>query len=328
MANILKSFLLKIFERPMPPLTTDDVRHAKDLRQAIEAHVQTLGDDATESERSWHRFNEDVRSCINERDPREFLQWHVIRRTMFLSNASYVASELRHLKRLPDWKNRWREAIDETPIGRPRPYLRHPRSSGNLIHHAYHVARFESELGMKVKDLGLVFEFGGGYGSMARLFHKLGFDGRYLIFDFPYFSALQRFFLRSIGMHADLEEDCVNTSEQASEHEDRICCLSDFDILNAVLPQSSGIRNQLFIATWSISETPLSIREKIMPLARDFDYFLIAFQHRFGEMDNIAYFRDWTESMGPQYQWRLLPIEHLPENSYLFGWKTTSAPIS
>lgn len=318
MANFLKKLLLGIFERPMPPLTAADAGYADDLRRAIDEHVQALSDAPSESERTWHLFNEELRACVHERDPREFLQWSVIRKSMFVSNPSYVAAEWRYLKGLPDWKSRWRAAIDETPIGRPRPYPRYPRSSGNLIHHAYHVARFENETGVRVDTLKQVFEFGGGYGSMARLFFQLGFKGRYVIFDFPYFSALQRFFLRSIGMQADLDDAC--TAQASSEQgAGRICCLSDGELLRATLAADSPAGGRLYLATWSISETPLSVREQIMPQVRDYDYFLIAFQHQFEEIDNRAYFHDWAESMGSGYQWTLLPIEHLPGNSYLFG---------
>ena len=55
----------------------------------------------------------------------------------------------------------------------------------------------------RARDLsssGVIVEFGGGYGSMCRLLHKLGFSGQYFIYDLPEFVALQRYFLKSIGM--------------------------------------------------------------------------------------------------------------------------------
>ena len=35
---------------------------------------------------------------------------------------------------------------------------------------------------------------------MCRLFHQLGFSGRYVIYDLPQFSALQAFYLGSVGL--------------------------------------------------------------------------------------------------------------------------------
>lgn len=46
----------------------------------------------------------------------------------------------------------------------------------------------------------IVLEFGGGYGSLCRGFHRCGFKGKYMIFYFPHFSTLQRFFLGSAGI--------------------------------------------------------------------------------------------------------------------------------
>jgi hypothetical protein len=317
MADMLKKILLRIFERPMPPSSEADRRYADDLRRSIVGQPLALSDSPTDSERSWHRFNQELRACVQEQDPREFLQWKVIRKSMFVSNPKYVAAEYRYLRTLADWRPRWRKAIEETPIGRPRPYTRYPRSSGNLIHHAFHVARFEAATGLPVDTLGQVFEFGGGYGSMARLFRQLGFVGDYLIYDFPYFAALQRFFLRSIGYPAEQGDGCA--PEAAAGEAGLICCLSDRAALQAGLRHEPRPGGRLFLATWSISEAPIAVRDRIMPLVDGFDCFLIAFQHRFEEIDNSAYFRAWADSMGPAYRWHWVPMTHLPGNSYLFG---------
>lgn len=301
----------------MAPATEADRRYANDLRRAVNEHALELPENPAESELSWHGFNEELRACVNERDPREFLLWNVIRKSMFVSNPRYVAQELRYLKARSDWKARWKKAIEEAAIGRPRPYPRYPRSSGNLIHHAYSVARFEEAIGEKVNDLSFVFEFGGGYGSMARLFANLEFTGRYSVYDFPYFSALQRFFLRSIGLPAHDGVACAGRPQVTDSID--ICCMSDLESLQLALASEKQDKGRLFLATWSISEAPLSVRREIMSLVRDFDFFLIAFQHQFEEIDNRAFFHEWTESMGRGYEWQWLPMEHLPGNSYLFG---------
>src|SRR3712207_7978939 len=46
-----------------------------------------------------------------------------------------------------------------------RSYPAWPESSGNLLHHAYHVCRFEEATGLRAEQLELVVEFGGGYGD-------------------------------------------------------------------------------------------------------------------------------------------------------------------
>jgi len=65
-----------------------------------------------------------------------------------------------------------------------------------LIHHTYHIAQFEDKVGERISNFDFIFKFGGGYGSMCKLLHNPGFKGRYVLYDFPVFSALQEFFLK------------------------------------------------------------------------------------------------------------------------------------
>jgi hypothetical protein len=49
-------------------------------------------------------------------------------------------------------------------------------------------------MGLDVRGFDFVIEFGGGYGSLCRLFFNQQFKGQYVLFDLPPFSALQHFF--------------------------------------------------------------------------------------------------------------------------------------
>src|SRR5205085_1427466 len=120
-------------------------------------------------------------------------------RTMFISNSATALKELRLLRRSSRWP-RWKSALRENAVGKPVPLLIRGSTSGIQVHHTYHIAQFEEATGAAIGDMRLIFEFGGGYGSMCRQAHLLGFRGKYVIFDLPEFSALQRYFLRSIGL--------------------------------------------------------------------------------------------------------------------------------
>jgi hypothetical protein len=196
-------------------------------------------------------------------------------------------------------------------IGHPLPYPFYPSSSGNLLHHAYHIAKFEENIRINVNEIKLVFEFGGGYGSMCRLFHNLGFRGKYVIFDLPHFSALQMFYLKSIGLMVHPSHTLTVSAG--------VSCISDLGQLRDLLSHCIDKDNSMFVATWSISETPIYLRQSILQLVADFSAFLIGYQHQFGEVDNLDFFENWRDSFATQFNWYSWQIQHIPANSYLFG---------
>ena len=302
----LKSIALKIVGQRMPSLTKRDELLAQNLRNELKENMRVVSDMSISD--TWGKFCIELQHQVNSSDPREFLQWPVIRKSMFVSNPRYIRKELDFLKSRDDWKTRWRLGIRESPIGRPRPYPRYLRSSGNLIHHAYSLARFESFSGVKVRDLGLVYEFGGGYGSMARLVWQLGFQGHYVIHDLPPFSALQRFYLESIGWQ-EVEE---NRGER------QWALVSTVEHARKVLKGEGARKPKLFIATWSLSESPVSLRKEILENISDFEYMLIAFQEKFECIDNKGYFQDWMKGVSG-YDFCISEIEHLNGNWYLFA---------
>jgi hypothetical protein len=196
-------------------------------------------------------------------------------------------------------------------VGDPIPYLWYWRSSGNLIHHAYHLAQFEEKAEVLIHEIDYVFEFGGGYGSMCRLFFNLGFRGRYIIFDLPPFSALQAYFLKTLGL-------TVKSALEAKNTNTGIICLSDIQDLISLLRDRTQPRKDMFVATWSISECPIITRESILPLVSDFQTFMIAYQDTFGEVDNREFFYNWMQTIA-DVRWNAWQIEHLPGNNYLVG---------
>lgn len=238
-----------------------------------------------------------LRESILQKDPRSFLRWPVVMRTMAATQERYILPELWFLLR-HNWK-RWRSVINELLVGHPYRCLFYPASSGNLIHQTYHLATFEKATGKSISDLKGIVEFGGGYGCLCRTTRRLGYTGPYLIFDFPAFSALQRYYLRTNGI-----EDVTYVSDPAA--------------LRSAIKAMSNQREILFVATWSLSETPIETREIICREVDTFGYFLVAYQSNFEGIDNDAFFSDMISRRG-DVAWTKLPIRHLPANTYLIG---------
>jgi hypothetical protein len=310
---IAKKLLNIIFNRPLPLPSSSERILLFELQDIFrKLPVMEISTDVQPSEAEWLNNVNRLRTLVLHQDPRNFLQWDVVISTMFIVFAKYIFAELKYLKHSPGWNIRWRSAIRESSVGHPIPYVFYPTSSGNLIHHCYHIAQFEEKTKIKVDELEFVFEFGGGYGSMCRLLFNLGFRGKYVIFDLPSFSALQTYFLRSL----DLPVRSINEFRTSKTG---IVCISDIQELKGLLADYLQPRDSLFIATWSISESPIDIRHSVLPLVSNFQSFLIAYQSSFGEVNNLDFFDNWKMSI-KNVTWHNWPIEHMPGKShYLVG---------
>ncbi len=292
--------------------SAQEAANTAELRASVRALDPLVERQPGHTEGPWVENLRRLRELFNEGDPSRFLRWDVVQRTMFLTNTATALREWQSLRASPNWP-RWDAALYENSTGRPIRFLLRGRTSGNQIHHTYHISQFEERSPGRIDRMRLIFEFGGGYGSMCRQAHRLGFTGKYLIFDLPEFSLLQRYFLRSIGLNL------LTADEWAQPGRPGILLLSDLSELErtlpAVLPHQAP---SMFIATWSLSEVPIELRTRIMALLTSVDAVLIAYQHRFGSMDNVQFFGNWSAAL-PTMNWQHAPIPGMGENSYLIG---------
>ena len=315
--RVIAKLLTKIFDKPLTSPSSSELELIDELKNRFQDLSHPQSENMPPSQAAWANNMNRLRQLVLNENPREFLRWDVVLESMFVTHSRYIQRELSFLKRQQDWNTRWCEAIKESQQGHPFPYPFYPSSSGNLIHHAYHLAQFEQRLHVSVQDMQCVLEFGGGYGSMCRLFHRLGFKGTYIIFDLPPFTALQWYFLKSVGI-------TIQATHSLDSRANGVICVSDPEDLKVVLSRHDHKNKTMFISNWAISETPMSTRDSLLPLIEMVDYFLISFQHYFGEMDNIRYFTGWQKRFDDQVIWQNWEIEHLPGNSYLVGNRLTS----
>ena len=230
----------------------------------------------TPNEVDWATAMNRLRHLVLHADPRAFRRWDVIVERMAVHHSPATPIELAALQARPDWESRWRRAIRECDAGRPFPYAGWPESSESSIQTAYTLARLETLAGRPVSEWDAVIEFGGGFGNLCRLAHQLGFRGRYVIFDLAPFTLLQRFFLRSAGVLREGDDRIVLTSD-----------IAELEGHAAALPRAAW---SMFVACWSLSETPLALRERIRPLVERVGRYAVVYQERYGEVDNVEYF--------------------------------------
>lgn len=182
------------------------------------------------------------------------------------------------------------------------------------IEHARHLFHFRQHTGALFEQSDCIVEFGGGYGSMCRLIHALGFHGTYIIFDLPHVLALQRYYL---GLHdiatGNGSESCV------------LLC-ADLDAVNRVLDERR-FGHVSVISTWALSEMPLPLRARIDPILQrpHCDKILLAYQAMFEGTYNRQYFAAVADRTRESVDWREVPVGPAlvtpsPHDSwYLFG---------
>ncbi len=276
-----------------------------ELRRSVAA-LSSLEETGSPSDTSnvWSQRRREIRHYLLSRDPSALLTWTPIVRSMTFGRLPWISAEFRALRHSGQWEARWRDALGENRAGLPMPSHVYPFSSGTLIHHAYHVHRFESATGRAIGDFTEIVEFGGGYGSMARLVARLGFRGRYHIHDLPEFSAVQRFYLR-----------LVRSEIGEGEIADTLSRITFSPLREDASPSEDQEGGTLFLATWSLAETPIWLREEWRPTLARFRFFLIGFRDRFEDIDNLAWFKDLAATR-LDMEWRFEPIRHRRENQY------------
>lgn len=235
---------------------------------------------------SWENNRKEIRKEILEGDVANFLNWKVVIKTMF-----FIAPEVEYRDVISN--KLLSGAINEVKVGNSEPYYLDTSTSGNLVHHTYSIHQLFKKTDLE--KIGSIVEVGGGYGSMCRLFRNMKFTGNYTIFDLPEFSALQRYYSSSIN--EKYIENAVFTDE-----------------ISGIKTENPGV---LFLATWSISEMLLDLRDKLFQ-SLDFDYCVIAFQEEFDGINNIEYFKDFKSKYN-NIDFEISPIKHLKGHYYLIG---------
>lgn len=108
---------------------------------------------------------------------------------------------------------------------------------GTTMHHLYHLALFEMHSHTPLEEINSVFEFGAGYGNMARIMHLINPDIHYEIYDLDGPTEFQKWYLDETSPDMDVVwvdvKYYINTPD-------------------------------LFISTWALSEAPVFTAENIV----------------------------------------------------------------
>jgi len=285
------------------------LQHTRELLTELESALERQ---AVTGE--WAGLAADICRALKAGGADGFLRLPPIAKTVHPRIRGRSRDYLRYLLASRRFSAELQRALTESPVGRPLVNPHYPLSSPLLVQHGYHLVRLLEATDLDAAALRLVVDFGAGYGSFFRLLRNLGYRERYLIWDLPVMCALQRFYLRNVFPTGPGGQPPGNLEWVVS---------GDAAAAATIARHSTEHQPSLFIATWSLSETPLAVRERITPALAGFTHILCAYQRAFGEHDNVQYFRALEKSL-PGFDWQHAECPVYRGNFYLIGRRAAS----
>ena len=274
----------------------DNISFKKDekIRKQILKNLDEIKIDNRYLKNTHKFFNRSIHLLLRNKNLKSFLRKNFIQKMFFLQNRFFVFNELLEMKKSNTWKF-YEKLLQEDHIGNPIRYFLYLKSSGNRINHVFHLNILENELKINLKKkIKTVFEFGAGYGCMARIFSKINKNIKYICFDTSYVNLLQFYYLKHNNLNVGFKKS------------------NNFFLMSNI--KNKVIKNDLFIANWSLSETPINFRKKFFPNIFNSKYILIAFQEKFEEINNLKYFNQLKSKMKNKFQIKIFKNKYYRGN--------------
>lgn len=215
-------------------------------------------DDLSRSAYPWPDWGARLAREFSETVPPDFIQHPTIKETMVfhgrLCNSGRLASVRREFNEALS-----RQLLAEDPVGGPSICNATLNTSSNRLYHAFHLAQYRETTGKPFFEQGVVCEWGGGYGDMARLLWRLGqaAEGRTIILiDLPAVGALQWVYLTAV-----LGASAVTIVEKP-EQEIATGCVN---IMNSCVAFAKpGLKAACLVSTWALSESPHRLQAEVV----------------------------------------------------------------
>lgn len=144
--------------------------------------------------------------------------------------------------------------LREDAVGGPYLYDRRYLTSSMLVQHAVHVCFLSSETGLRPAELHRVVEWGGGYGSLARILFRFQPRLDYVILDTPVMLSLQWLFLSTV---LGPDRVVLPGSADVGPHEG----LVHLENASTFGPERGPA--DLFVSTFALSESPRELIEGV-----------------------------------------------------------------
>lgn len=241
-----------------------------------------------------------------------FLNYSVIKKTMFM----YTHKQWRNIQKtfISKYfgKNETFNILQEYNLGKPLLNDMEYATSGNNIHHLYHLVKFFKETQVRSSDINTIVEIGGGYGNMAKIYKKINPNSTYIIIDIPVFSYIQSVYLKTI--YGSEAVHFVHNNEITIKT--GLINIIPLDMKNIYQLKDIIQNTDLFISTWALSESNKNMQDYV----KDMDYFkakylLLAYQK---SSDSFAFAEDIKNITEKYKKIFNQETEYVKNNYYLF----------
>ena len=268
----------------------------KQIRKIVLKEIDKININKKNLKKTHLEFNQKIFELLKNKNIKNFLRESFIQKVFFLHNRLFVYKELQILQKSKKW-NFYKKILEEDNIGNPIRYFLYLKSSGNRINHVYHLNLLENQLRINIRsNVKKVYEFGGGYGCMARIFSKINKSLKYTCFDTSYVNLLQYYYLKHNNLNVGFsKKNKIYLTSKISGKEKNI---------------------DLFIANWSLSETPISFRKKMINNIRKSKFILISFQEKFEDIDNLKYFQNIRKQLKNTFKIKIIKNEFYNGNIF------------
>ncbi len=282
------SFIIRKILQSLSFFFTNDMNEVKKkdkiIYEQISIHLKKEFKKSKNLKNTHNKFNKQIFEILKKGKIYNFLRNSFVQKMFFVHNRFFIIKELNSLKVKKRWKF-YEKLLPEDNVGNPIRYFLYPKSSGNKINHVYHLSILEDYLNIDLSKINYVFEFGGGYGCMARIFFKINKNIKYLIFDTKLVNLLQYYYLKQNKINVGFNDRNKFTLKN--------------DLKNL---KNEKKKKSIFIANWSLSETPINFRNKFLRYILNYQYIFIAFQEQFEGIDNKKYFNNLQKKLKKKYK--------------------------
>ncbi len=240
----------------------------------------------------WDAYMSDIMGELRS-SPSSFLRQPTISKTVHPNELELALSYLVELSNDKFSREMILPRLHDVPMGDPHLCPFFPFASPVTVQHGFYLAKMQEyfDVFMPDSDIKNIVDIGGGYGNFCRIIFDYGFNGTYNIVDLPGMHVLQKHYL-SLIYPKEIEDGKINFG-----------LVSD-DVMFASNEKS------LLIATFSMSEMPVSTRELIKEKIRNFDYIFLAYNQSFDGVDNESYFKELSNYLCDSHDINMVKDTH------------------